>query len=107
MRILYVAPDQPIPGTQGGSVHVASVADGLAARGHDVHVLAAPGEGGFPSGSVHWYDARPPMGMQKLRLLRSARVLTSSGREMSTLLSLPQRSHITIFQKFISKWVVA
>ena len=72
MRILYVAPDQPIPGTQGGSVHVASVADGLAARGHDVHVLASPGEGAFPSGAVHWYDARPPMGIQKFRLLRSA-----------------------------------
>ena len=76
MRILYAAPDQPIPGTQGGSVHVTSVAEGLAARGHDVHVLASPGEGAFPSGAVHWYDARPPMGMQKLRLLRSARVLT-------------------------------
>ena len=76
MRILYAAPDQPIPGTQGGSVHVTSVAEGLAARGHDVHVLAAPGEGGFPSGAVHWYDARPPMGIQKFRLLRSARVLT-------------------------------
>ena len=53
MRILYAAPDQLIPGTQGGSVHVASVADGLAARGHDVHVLAAPGEGGFPVSYTH------------------------------------------------------
>jgi len=31
MRILYCALDQTVPGTKGGSVHVASVAEGLAA----------------------------------------------------------------------------
>jgi pimeloyl-ACP methyl ester carboxylesterase len=33
MKILYSAIDQVVPGTKGGSVHVASVAEGLAARG--------------------------------------------------------------------------
>ena len=41
MRILYAAIDQVVPGTKGGSVHVAAVAEGLAALGHDVHVLTA------------------------------------------------------------------
>ena len=43
MRILYVAIDQTVPGTLGGSVHVQSVAEGLAALGHEVHVLVQPG----------------------------------------------------------------
>ena len=33
MRILYAASDQTVPGTNGGSVHVEAVADGLAALG--------------------------------------------------------------------------
>lgn len=44
MKILYVASDQRVPGKTGGSVHVEEVACGLAARGHEVHVLALPGE---------------------------------------------------------------
>ncbi len=39
MRILYCAIDQTVPGTTGGSVHVTAVAEGLAALGHEVHVL--------------------------------------------------------------------
>jgi glycosyltransferase involved in cell wall biosynthesis len=39
VRILYVASDQSVPGAAGGSVHVLEVARGLAARGHDVHVV--------------------------------------------------------------------
>ena len=50
MRILYVAIDQTVPGTLGGSVHVAAVAGGLAALGHDVHVLVTPGPLPFPGG---------------------------------------------------------
>ena len=38
MRILYVAIDQTVPGTLGGSIHVQAVAEGLAALGHEVHV---------------------------------------------------------------------
>ena len=43
MRILYCAIDQTVPGTTGGSVHVTAVAEGLAALGHEVHVLVTPG----------------------------------------------------------------
>ncbi len=49
MKFLYCAIDQTVPGTTGGSVHVTAVAEGLAALGHDVHVLVTPGDGGFPS----------------------------------------------------------
>ncbi len=44
MKLLYVASDQKVPGKTGGSVHVEEVARGLAARGHEVHVLALAGE---------------------------------------------------------------
>src|SRR5215831_579422 len=43
MKILYSAIDQPVPGTKGGSTHVAGVAEGLAALGHEVTALVAPG----------------------------------------------------------------
>ncbi len=45
MKILYVASDQRVPGTTGGSVHVEEVAEGLVGRGHDVHVVALPEKG--------------------------------------------------------------
>ncbi len=44
MKLLYVASDQRVPGSTGGSVHVEEVARGLTALGHDVHVMALPGE---------------------------------------------------------------
>jgi glycosyltransferase involved in cell wall biosynthesis len=44
VKLLYVASDQRVPGKTGGSVHVEEVARGLAARGHEVHVLALLGE---------------------------------------------------------------
>src|SRR5262245_18599896 len=74
MRILYAAIDQVVPGTKGGSVHVAAVAEGLAALGHDVHVLTAPGESAFPRGPVRWIAMRPPFGMKELRWARGAAV---------------------------------
>jgi glycosyltransferase involved in cell wall biosynthesis len=40
MRLLYVALDQQVPGTLGGSTHVQAVAEGLARLGHEVHVAA-------------------------------------------------------------------
>ncbi len=43
LKLLYVASDQKVPGKTGGSVHVEEVARGLAARGHEVHVLALSG----------------------------------------------------------------
>ena len=37
MRIVYVASDQRVPGSTGGSVHVLEVARGLAGRGLVTH----------------------------------------------------------------------
>jgi glycosyltransferase involved in cell wall biosynthesis len=75
MRILYSAIDQSVPAAHGGSVHVIAVAEGLAALGHEVHVLAAPGNRPFPTGSVHWRPMRPPFGIRQLRVGRAFAVL--------------------------------
>jgi glycosyltransferase involved in cell wall biosynthesis len=82
MRILYCAIDQTVPGTKGGSTHVHAVAEGLAARGHELHVAARPGARGFPHdrstrgepGSVHWHAIAAPFDRPQLRLLRAAAV---------------------------------
>ena len=65
MRILYVASDQSVPGATGGSVHVLEVARGLAARGHEVHVVIwrQPGQAAEERGQgVTWHRVRwwPP-----------------------------------------------
>ncbi len=53
-----MASDQRVPGRTGGSVHVLEVARGLAARGHDVHVVVH-GMDGAPAleldGGVTWH----------------------------------------------------
>ena len=74
MRILYAALDQPVPGSTGGSVHVAQVAQGLAALGHEVHAVITPGDGELPPGQVHWHRLRPPMSWRHLRWARARRV---------------------------------
>ena len=74
MRILYCAIDQTVPGSVGGSVHVTAVAEGLAALGHDVHVLVSPGDGPFPPGRVHWTAMTPPLGAKELRWVRRGAV---------------------------------
>jgi glycosyltransferase involved in cell wall biosynthesis len=74
VKLLYVALDQRVPGTTGGAVHVTSVANGLAALGHDVDVLTSPGDGPFPSGQVQWHAMSPPLGMRHLRGLRASAV---------------------------------
>ena len=74
MRVLYCAIDQRVPGTLGGSVHTRSVADGLAALGHEVHVLAAPGDGPFPDGPAQWVAVAPPLGRAQLRGWRTNQV---------------------------------
>ena len=56
-------------------MHVAAVAEGLAALGHSVHVLAAPGDGQFPAGGAQWHAEEPPFGVPRFRLLRARRVL--------------------------------
>ena len=76
MRILYSAIDQSVPAAHGGSVHVTAVAEGLAALGHDVHVLVSPGAGGaLPQGKARWVPLPPPLGNRRLRLLRAGDVL--------------------------------
>ena len=84
MRILYAAIDQIVPGTTGGSVHVTAVAEGLAALGHEVHVLVTPGDGPFPSAPssnpVCWIPMSPPFGARQLRWMRTGavrRILTT------------------------------
>ena len=79
-RILYCAIDQTVPGTRGGSVHVTSVAEGLAALGHEVHVLVTPGDGPFPPGAVHWIPMTPPLGAAQLRWARRRAVRTIAER---------------------------
>lgn len=69
MKILYSAIDQAVPGRKGGSVHVQSVAEGLAERGHDVRVLVRKGDGTFPGGRVRWTALGSPLGRPHLRLL--------------------------------------
>jgi glycosyltransferase involved in cell wall biosynthesis len=71
VRIVYAALDQRVPGTTGGSVHVTAVAEGLAALGHEVHVLTTPGTGPFPSGLARWHAMAPPLGLRHLRVLRA------------------------------------
>jgi starch synthase len=66
MKVLYCASDQNVPGTTGGSVHVTAVAEGLAALGHEVHVLATVG-GEFRPGRVEWIAMPPPLGRKELR----------------------------------------
>jgi glycosyltransferase involved in cell wall biosynthesis len=74
MRILYCAIDQTVPGTTGGSVHVSAVAEGLAALGHDVHVLVTPGSTAMPRGPVRWIAMAPPFGAKELRWMRAGAV---------------------------------
>ncbi len=72
MRILYSAIDQVVPAPHGGSVHVTSVAEGLSALGHEVHVLASPAPTApFPPSEVVWWPMSPPLGDRRLRLLRA------------------------------------
>ena len=60
MRVLYCAIDQTVPGTNGGSVHVTAVAEGLAALGHEVHVA---NDGLHPSGRQYglWVERIGPV----------------------------------------------
>ena len=79
MKILYAASDQTVPGTNGGSVHVAAVAEGLAALGHEVHALVTPG-GAIAPGPVHWIAMPPPLGRKELRWANARAVQTIARR---------------------------
>jgi glycosyltransferase involved in cell wall biosynthesis len=74
MKILYSAIDQTVPGTKGGSVHVAAVAEGLAALGHQVTALVTPGQGEPRPSSVRWVAMAPPFGSTHLRLARAGAI---------------------------------
>jgi glycosyltransferase involved in cell wall biosynthesis len=90
LKILYCATDQIVPGTTGGSVHGAAVATGLAALGHDVHVLVTPGDGtpdGLPPGDregprgqVQWIPLPPPMDRKELRWALTGKVRDLAAR---------------------------
>jgi glycosyltransferase involved in cell wall biosynthesis len=65
VKLLYVATDQVVPGTTGGSVHVLEVARGLAALGHEVHAVVRRTEGAAEqeeAEGVRWHRVRwwPP-----------------------------------------------
>ena len=74
MKILYAAIDQTVPGTKGGSVHVAAVAEGLAALGHEVTALVTPGATAPRPSPVRWIAMPPPFGSTYLRLARSGAI---------------------------------
>jgi glycosyltransferase involved in cell wall biosynthesis len=67
VKVLYVASDQVVPGTTGGSVHVLEVARGLARRGHEVDVVirrddaggARPEASGVRWHPVAWWPPHP------------------------------------------------
>jgi glycosyltransferase involved in cell wall biosynthesis len=90
LKILYCASDQTVPGTTGGSVHVAAVANGLAALGHEVHVLITPGtgsetegavsKGASPSGRAYWIPMPPPMRRKEFRWMLTTRVRELAAR---------------------------
>jgi glycosyltransferase involved in cell wall biosynthesis len=74
VKILYAAIDQTVPGTKGGSVHVAAVAEGLAALGHEVTALVTPGDGTPRPSGVRWMAMPPPFGSAHLRLVRAGAI---------------------------------
>jgi glycosyltransferase involved in cell wall biosynthesis len=76
VKILYAAIDQTVPGTKGGSVHVAAVAEGLAALGHEVTALVTPGAGSPNASTVRWVPMPPPLHSTHLRLARSGSIAT-------------------------------
>jgi glycosyltransferase involved in cell wall biosynthesis len=76
VKILYSAIDQTVPGTKGGSIHVAAVAEGLAALGHEVTALVTPSVGTPRTSPVRWVPLPPPIGTPHLRLLRTGRIAT-------------------------------
>ena len=74
MKILYSAIDQVVPGTTGGSVHVTAVAEGLAARGHEVTALVTKGAGAARPSTVRLVGMPPPLGSTHLRLARTSSI---------------------------------
>ena len=66
-------------------MHVTAVAEGLAALGHEVHVLATQGPGPFPDGRARWHALAPPLGRASCACCgprRSARSPTRSAPDV-------------------------
>jgi glycosyltransferase involved in cell wall biosynthesis len=90
MKILYVATDQVVPGTTGGSVHVLEVARGLAALGHDVHVVVrhqAARPAHEQSDGVHWHRVRwsPPHRFFRFRARPAVEALADDLRPQAVI----------------------
>lgn len=73
MKILYVASDQKLPGSTGGSVHVHEVSRSLALRGNEVHaVVQDAGEtsdekrAGYAIHRIRWFPQHPFFRMRAL-----------------------------------------
>jgi glycosyltransferase involved in cell wall biosynthesis len=85
MNVLYVASDQTVPGTTGGSVHVLEVARGLARRGHRVDVVvrreagtdALADEGGVRWHRVTWW---PPHRFFRFRARSAVAAIAAEAR---------------------------
>ena len=85
MKVLYVASDQVVPGTTGGSVHVLEVARGLARRGHEVDVIvrrdaaanALPETAGLRFHRISWW---PPHRFFRFRARRSVAAVADAVR---------------------------
>ncbi len=90
MKLLYVATDQVVPGTTGGSVHVLEVARGLARLGHDVHVVVRR-QAGAPaheeSEGVHWHRVRwtPPHRFFRFRARPAVEALADDLRPQAVM----------------------
>ena len=85
MRVLYVAPDQVVPGRTGGSVHVLEVARGLAARGHEVHAVVHRNPGSpdrEDQDGVNWHriDWSPPHRLFRFRARKAVAAIARSVR---------------------------
>jgi glycosyltransferase involved in cell wall biosynthesis len=84
VKVLYVASDQVVPGTTGGSVHVLEVARGLARRGHEVDVVIRGGDGdGRPeSPGVRWHPVAwwPPHRFFRFRARPAVTVVAEAMR---------------------------
>jgi starch synthase len=85
VKVLYVASDQVVPGTTGGSVHVLEVARGLARRGHEVDVIVrrAGGADAPPDAAgVRWHPVAwwPPHRFFRFRARRSVAAVAEAVR---------------------------
>jgi SAM-dependent methyltransferase len=88
VRILYVACDQVVPGSTGGSVHVLEVARGLAARGHELHVAVSARSGAPPDlPGVRWHRVSwtPPSRFFRFRAQGAVEALLRETRAQAVM----------------------